>query len=131
MAHQLPAGQLKGHLFEYIEAAAVQRAGRLGACRFSGENHCRRRPSHAPADIEIVKGKEVIKEIQAKASDDPNWIATKQGRSQIRRHGSLGTQGSSGQGAGRSRNSVLGTWKRKETPLLRFGGIRPKGLRRR
>ncbi len=74
----LPAGQLKGHLFEYIEAARFNERAALARADFQAIITAEDGRPHAPADIEIVKGEEVIKEIQAKASADPHWIATKQ-----------------------------------------------------
>ena len=76
----LPVAQLKGHLFEYIEAARFNERAALARSAFQAKLTAEDGRPYAPADIEIVKGGKVIKEIQAKASDDPYWIAREQAK---------------------------------------------------
>lgn len=74
----LHPNQLKGHLFEYIEAARFNERAALARSQLQAKITFEDGRPHAPADIEIVKGGKVIKGVQAKASDDPHWIARKQ-----------------------------------------------------
>ena len=74
----LPPDQLKGHLFEYIEAARFNERSALARSQLQAKITFEDGRPHALADIEIVKGGEVIKEVQAKASNDPHWIARRQ-----------------------------------------------------
>ena len=74
----LPTGQLKGHLLEYIEAARFNdRAAPARSDLQARVTAAEGRP-HALADIEIVDGGQVVKEVQAKASERAEWIASQQ-----------------------------------------------------
>lgn len=77
---ELPLAQLKGHLFEYIEAARFNERAALARSALQAKITAEDGRPYAPADIEIVKGGKVIKEVQAKASDDPYWIAREQAK---------------------------------------------------
>ena len=77
---RLPADQLKGHLFEYIEAARFNERAALARSELEARLTFEQGDPTAAADIEIVKGGKVIKEVQAKASDDPYWIAREQAK---------------------------------------------------
>lgn len=74
----LPAPQLKGHLFEYIEAARFNERATLAGSDLQARVTAAEGRPHARADIEIVEGGKVVKEIQAKVSDNPNRIANQQ-----------------------------------------------------
>ena len=76
-----PAAQLKGNLFEYIEAAKFNANARLqGSSKFARVTAADGRPRD-PVDTEILKGKKVVGEAQFKASDNPSWIAGQQAES--------------------------------------------------
>ena len=70
-----PLGQLKGFLFEHIMAAKFNRnaaaAGRAVHAKVTGSSPG---GGHSPADIKLV-GSSGEKLVQAKASDDPSWLA--------------------------------------------------------
>lgn len=69
-----PPDQLKGNLFEYIEAARFNTQAALqGSQRTAQVTAADGRP-HAVADIEIIEGGTVVKQIQSKASDDPAYL---------------------------------------------------------
>ena len=70
-----PTVQQKGHLLEYIEAAQFNERAVLARSDLqAGVTIAERRPQ-ALADIEMVEGGQVVKEIQAKSSERAERIA--------------------------------------------------------
>lgn len=74
----LPAGQLKGHLLEYIEAARFNERAALVRTDLQARVTAAEGRPRASADLEIVAGGRVVKEVQAKASERADWIARQQ-----------------------------------------------------
>ena len=74
----LPTDQLKGHLLEYIEAARFNERAALARSALQAKVTAEGGRPHAPADIEIVAGGKVVKEVQAKASGREEWLAYRQ-----------------------------------------------------
>lgn len=77
----LPTDQLKGHLLEYIEAARFNERAALARSALQAKVTAEGGRPHAPADIEIVAGGKVVKEVQAKASEREDWLAYRQANS--------------------------------------------------
>ena len=73
-----PTDQLKGNLFEYIEAARFNTQAALQDSQLTARVTAADGRPHAPADLEIMKGGAVVKPVQAKVSDDPSYLADQQ-----------------------------------------------------
>ena len=73
-----PAAQLKGNLFEYIEAARFNEKAALQGHKVRARVTAADGRPHDNADIELYKGSKVVKKVQAKVSDSPESIAKRQ-----------------------------------------------------
>lgn len=79
-----PTAQLKGNLFEYIEAARFNMQAALHGSQETARVTAADGKPHAPADLELMKDGAVVVPIQAKVSDDPSYLARQQANPKYR-----------------------------------------------
>ena len=79
-----PADQLKGNLFEHIEATRFNRRAALQGSQATARVTAVDGRPHAPADIEIIEGHAVVKRVQSKVSDDPSYLSREQANPKYR-----------------------------------------------
>ena len=79
-----PPAQLKGTLYERIEAERFNRQAALKGSRTTARLTAEDGRPHDPADIEIVEGDKVAKLVQSKVSDEPSRLSRAQANRKYR-----------------------------------------------